>query len=94
MLTLNSFISQRADQIQTQMQTVIMNQIDEVESAKVSVMNHMLGLSSSRFTIREQFTYLERLKGTLNVMLDMYKEFFGTEFQIPEPEVSEETTTL
>lgn len=94
MLTLNTFISQRADQIQKQMQTVIMNQIDEVESAKLSVMNHLLGLSSSRFTIREQFTYVERVQGTLNVMLDMYKELFGTEFQKPEPETSEETTTL
>ena len=87
---MNELLSKRTDQIKSQLIGAIQLQTDDVETAKANVVNHLLGINSSRFTIREQFTYLAKVQDTLNSMLDVYRDLFGEEYR-PEPK---EITTL
>lgn len=87
---MNELLSKRTDQIKNQLSGAIQSQMDELDIAKGTVVNYLLGINSSRFSIREQFTYLSKVQETLNSMLDVYRELFGEEYR-PEPK---EITTL
>lgn len=90
MSTMNELLNKRTDQIKSQLSGAIQSQMDELDIAKGTVVNYLLGINSSRFSIREQFTYLAKVQETLNSMLNVYRELFGEEYR-PEPK---ETTTL
>ena len=87
---MNELLSKRTDQIKSQLSGAIQSQMDELDIAKGTVVNYLLGINTSRFTIREQFTYLSKVQETLNSMLNVYRDLFGEEYR-PEPK---EITTL
>ena len=87
---MNELLSKRTDQIKSQLSGAIQSQMDELDIAKGTVVNYLLGINSSRFSIREQFTYLSKVQETLNSMLNVYRDLFGEEYR-PEPK---EITTL
>ena len=90
MSTIQELFSKRTEQIRSQLSGTIQSQLEELETAKLNVVNHLLGINSSRFSIREQFTYLSKVEETLKSMLNVYREYFGEEYR-PEPK---EITTL
>ena len=87
---MNELLSKRTDQIKSQLSGAIQSQMDELDITKGTVVNYLLGINSSRFSIREQFTYLSKVQETLNSMLNVYRDLFGEEYR-PEPK---EITTL
>lgn len=83
---ITEILSERADKAKQRLESDIQDQKRELATAKSRVVNTLLGIDNcSRFSIREQFTYVAKIEDTLGTMLTFYKEIYGIEYQDPIP---------
>lgn len=90
---ISEILTEKSVKAKARFESEIQGQKQELSSAKCRVINNLLGLDScSRFSIREQFTYVSKVEETLTCMLHFYKEIYGIDYEDPKP--TEETAAL
>lgn len=90
---ISEILTEKSEKAKARFESEIQDQKRELSSAKSRVINNLLGLDTcSRFSIREQFTYVSKVEETLTCMLHFYKEIYGIDYEDPKPK--EETAAL
>lgn len=83
---ITEILKEKSEKAKSRFETEIHNQKIELEAAKTRVFNNLLGLDTcSRFSIREQFTYVAKVEETVNCMLHFYREIYGFDYEDPKP---------
>jgi len=91
-MNLQEIINQKSTTIKENFLREIKSQQEHLTSKKTTLVDCMLDLCQSRYSHREQFTYIAACETTLNSMLTMYKELFGEDYV--EPVVEETSVTM
>lgn len=92
---ITELLTERSDKVRARFESEIQDQKRELSSAKTRVVNSLLGLEcNTRFTTREQFTYVAKVEETLRSMLMFYKDMYGIDYEDPKPTEENETAAL
>ena len=82
-MNLQEIINQKSTNIKENFVREIKSQQEHLAIKKATLVDNMLDLCQSRYSHREQFTYIAACETTLNTMLTMYKELFGEDYVEP-----------
>jgi hypothetical protein len=82
-MNLQEIINQKSTNIKENFVREIKSQQEHLATKKATLVDNMLDLCHSRYSHREQFTYIAACETTLNTMLTMYKELFGEDYVEP-----------
>lgn len=82
-MNLQEIINQKSTNIKENFVREIKSQQEHLAIKKATLVDNMLDLCQSRYSHREQFTYIAACETTLNTMLVMYKELFGEDYVEP-----------
>jgi hypothetical protein len=88
-MNLQEIISQKSTNLKENFVREIKSQQEHLTTKKNTLIDCMLDLCQSRYSHREQFTYISACETTLNVMLTMYKDLFGEDYAEPTPVVED-----
>lgn len=89
-MNLQEIISQKSSNVKENFEREIKSQMEHLAGKKSTLIDNMLDICHSRYSHREQFTYIASCEITLNSMLAMYIDLFGTAYVEP---VAEEPVT-
>lgn len=79
-MNLQEIINQKSTTIKENFTREIKSQKEHLAAKKSMLIDNMLDLCQSKYSHREQFTYIATCETTLNSMLKMYVELFGEEY--------------
>lgn len=88
-MNLQEIISQKSTNLKETFIREIKSQKEHLDSKKSTLVDNLLDLCQSRYSHREQFTYIAACETTLNTMLSTYKELFGEDYVEPVPVVED-----
>lgn len=92
-MNLQEIINQKSASLKDNFVREIISQQDHLTGRKNALIDNMLDICQSRYSHREQFTYISACESTLNTMLSMYKDLFGEDYVAPLPPVTEDVFT-
>jgi hypothetical protein len=86
-MNLQDIINQKSANLKETFVREIKSQQEHLASRKAALIDNLLDICTSRYSHREQFTYIAACETTLNTMLTVYSELFGEEYTEPVPVV-------
>jgi hypothetical protein len=92
-MNLQDIINQKSTNLKETFVREIKSQQEHLASRKASLIDNLLDICTSRYSHREQFTYIAACETTLNTMLSTYKELFGEDYVEPVAVIAEDIFT-
>lgn len=86
-MNLQEIFNQKQTNLKEVLRREIKSQQEHLASRKETLLNSMLDICQSRYSTREQFTYIASCEYTLNSMLTMYREMFNEDYVTDVPVV-------
>jgi len=86
-MNLQEIFNQKQSNLKEVLRREIKSQQEHLNSRKETLLNTMLDICQSRYSTREQFTYISSCEYTLNSMLTMYREMFNEDYVADVPPV-------